>query len=175
MAKSEELPHPVKLFIVQQLACFERPSEVVKAVKAEFELVLTRQRVHYYDPTTKLGAALAPELKALFDAAREEFRKEIDRIPIANKAVQLRVLDKMLALAEGRGQIPMVIATIDAAAAIAGTIKVRHEHTGKDGGPIEVVNEARARVFRRLDDVRKRVEGRVAELAVAAGANRATE
>src|SRR4051812_33570805 len=102
MAKSGELPPNVKIFVVQRLACFDRPSEVAKAVKEEFQLEISRQRVHYYDPTTKLGAALAPELKELFAKSRKAFLADIDSIPIANKAVQLRALDRALTLADGR-------------------------------------------------------------------------
>jgi hypothetical protein len=53
MATSEELSGPVKAFIVQRLARFDAPSQVVKAVKEEFGLDVSRQRVHFYDPTTK--------------------------------------------------------------------------------------------------------------------------
>ena len=138
MARGEELPHPVKVFIVQRLACFDRETEVARAVKETFQLEVSRQRVQYYDPTSRLGASLAPELRALFQRARAAFLKEIDTIPIANKAVQLRSLDKALALAEQRGQIVMVIPLVEAAAKIAGTItnKHSHEHSGEiRGGP----------------------------------------
>jgi len=36
MATSEELPGPVKAFIVRRLARFDMPSQVVKTVKDEF-------------------------------------------------------------------------------------------------------------------------------------------
>jgi hypothetical protein len=136
MARGEELTQPVKVFIIQRLACFDRPSEVVKAVKEEFGLEVTRQRVHYYDPTSKMGAGLVPELKALFEEKRKAFLANTDGIAIANKAVQLRALDRALALAESRGQIAMVIPLVEAAAKIAGTITNKHEHTGKGGAPL---------------------------------------
>lgn len=138
MAKGDELPHNVKIFVVQRLASFDRPSEVVKAVKENFELEVSRQRVHYYDPTTRLGAALAPELKELFEKTREAFKKDVDSIPISHKAVQLRALDRALALAESRGQIAMVIPLVTAAAEISGTIvdKHQHEHSAPGGVPL---------------------------------------
>jgi hypothetical protein len=175
MASSEELKFPVKCFIVQQLACFVNPQAVAKAVKETFKLEVSRQRVHYYDPTTKLGAALAPELKALFEESRKAFLEDISAIGISHKAVQLGYLDRAVALAESRGQIPMVIAVVQAAGGIAGTITHKHEVTGPGGGPLQVVNAARDRVFRRLDDLRERIEGRVVGLAAATGASVATE
>jgi hypothetical protein len=141
MPKPDELPPNVKIFVVQQLACFERPSDVAKAVKEEFALEVSRQRVHYYDPTTKLGSALAPELKELFKTTRERFLADVDQIPIANKAVQLRALQKQLEKAErSPGANVVVISLIEAAAKIAGTFaadKHTHELTGKDGQPLQ--------------------------------------
>ena len=43
MTERTELPDEVKAFVVQALACFDTPSEVAKAVKEEFGLVVSRQ------------------------------------------------------------------------------------------------------------------------------------
>ena len=105
MGTSEELSGPVKAFIVQRLARFEAPSQVVKAVKEEFGFDLSRQRVHFYDPTTKAGRALQPELKELFFEAREQAKKDLDSIPSYHKAVRLRRLDAMINIAIERGNL----------------------------------------------------------------------
>jgi hypothetical protein len=43
MAETKELPHEVKTFVVQALACFDAPSTVAASVKEEFDgLVVTR-------------------------------------------------------------------------------------------------------------------------------------
>jgi hypothetical protein len=142
MEKREELPFLVKRSIVQRLARFDTPSEVVKAVKEDFGLDLTRQRVSYYDPGTKAGAALDPDLKALFDETRKAFLEELDTIPIANKAVRLRHLQKQLEFFSGKNAAGIVMALCEAAAKEVGgafTNKLKHEHTGKDGGPIRTV------------------------------------
>lgn len=141
MAKDNELGFALKRYIVQRLACFDRPSEVAKAVKEDFQLEVSRQRVHYYDPTTSLGKALAPELKKLFEETRKAFLTDIDSIPIANKAVQLRALDRALALAEQRGQIPMIITLVETAAKVAGTITSKHEHDVNHRGTVKTVTE----------------------------------
>lgn len=39
------LKNEVKSFIVQALACFDTPSQVVESVKNEFGVVVTRQQV----------------------------------------------------------------------------------------------------------------------------------
>jgi hypothetical protein len=41
----------VKAFIVQALACFDTPSQVVEAVLKEFNVVVTRQQCESHDPT----------------------------------------------------------------------------------------------------------------------------
>lgn len=175
MPRGEELSFVQKRFLVQHLACFETPTVAAKAFKEEFGAELARNRVSYYDPTTKAGAALDPELKALFDETRKKFLAELEAIPIANAAVRLATLNRMALLAESRGQIPEVRAVLEQAAKEAGgafTNKLKLEHTGKDGGPIQVVNAARERVLKRLDDLRERIEGRVDGLAAQAGAGR---
>lgn len=116
MATRDELPGHVKREIVQRLACYETPSQVAAAVKEVFGLTVTRQRVHYYDPTSKMGAALPAELKTLFEASRKAFLENVDAIPITNKAVRLAKLNRMADLAESRGQIPLVMALCETAA-----------------------------------------------------------
>jgi hypothetical protein len=48
------LKEPVKIFIVQFLACFETSQQVVEAVKQEYKIEITRQQVALYDPTALL-------------------------------------------------------------------------------------------------------------------------
>ncbi|MES3348126.1 DUF2280 domain-containing protein, partial [Enterobacter hormaechei] len=76
----------VKAFIVQSLACFDTPSQVVELVKKEFGLSITRQQVESHDPTKANGRGLAQKWVDMFNATRERFQNEISDIPIANKA-----------------------------------------------------------------------------------------
>jgi hypothetical protein len=175
MAADKELPFNQKRFLVQQLACFETPTSAAALFKVEFGFEIKPNRVAYYNAHTKSAAALAPELVTLFDETRKQFLEKLEDVAIYHKAVQLRVLERALALAVNRGQIPMVIALVEAAAKIAGTIttKVDVKHSGKV--TTEVVDAARQRVFDRLDDLRQRIAGRVDGLAAASGASRAPE
>ena len=45
------LKEPVKIFIVQSLACFDTPQQVVDDVRQEFGIEIERQQVASYDPT----------------------------------------------------------------------------------------------------------------------------
>lgn len=89
------LKEPVKMFIVQSLACFETPQQVVEAVKQDYKIEITRQQVALYDPTKVAGRNLSKNLAKLFHATREEFKTNVYGIPLANKAVRLKELQKM--------------------------------------------------------------------------------
>jgi hypothetical protein len=65
------------------------PSQVVKAVKDEFGLEVSRQRVHFFDPTTRAGRALNEDLKTLFFETREKAKQDLDSIPSFHKAIRL--------------------------------------------------------------------------------------
>lgn len=89
------LKEPVKMFIVQSLACFETPQQVVEAVKQDYKIEITRQQVALYDPTKVAGRNLSKKLKDLFEQTRKAFRENVEDIAIANKAFRLRELQKM--------------------------------------------------------------------------------
>lgn len=89
------LKEPVKIFIVQSLACFETPQQVADAVKQEFKVEIGRQQVASYDPTKPTGKNLSKKLVQLFNKTRENFKRNVYDIPLANKAVRLNELQKM--------------------------------------------------------------------------------
>lgn len=126
----------VKAFIVQQLACFDTPSQVVEAVQNEFNIQITRQQVASHDPTKAAGVALAKKWVDLFNATRDRFLNEISDIPIANKAYRLRVLDRMMNNAEKMRNIALATEIIEQAAKECGdayTNRQKVEHTSPDG------------------------------------------
>lgn len=134
------LKNDVKMFIVQSLACFDSPSQVVESVQAEFKLKITRQQVESYDPTKASGKALSQRWIEMFNATRTRFQNEIADIPIANKAYRLRVLDRMAQRAEGMKNLAMTAQIMEQAAKEVGdayTNRQKVEHTGANGGPIE--------------------------------------
>lgn len=89
------LKEPVKIFIVQSLACFETPQQVADAVKQEYGIEIDRRQCAAYDPTKPAGKNLSKNLAKLFHATRSDFKTNIYDIPLANKAVRLRELQKM--------------------------------------------------------------------------------
>lgn len=142
MAEAEELEDEVKLYIVQQLACFYSPSEVAASVKAEYGFEVSRQRVHRYDPTKKAGADLSAELKAHFEAARAALIDGTAETGIANKMVRVRWLHDMAVAAKTRGSFVVAAQLIEQAAREMGgafTNKYQHELSGKDGAALVAV------------------------------------
>ena len=132
----------VKAFIVQSLACFDTPSQVVELVKKEFGLSITRQQVESHDPTKANGRGLAQKWVDMFNATRERFQNEISDIPIANKAFRLRVLDRMATRAEGKKNLALTAEIIEQAAKECGdayTNKHKFEHSGPNGGAIQTI------------------------------------
>lgn len=130
------LKNDVKAYIVQALACFDTPSQVVESVQAEFQVKITRQQVEAYDPTKASGKALASRWVEMFNATRTRFQNEIVDIPIANKAYRLRVLQRMSMTAENMKNIGMTAQLLEQAAKEVGEAysnKQKVEHTSPDG------------------------------------------
>lgn len=71
------------------------PQQVVKAVKQEYKIEITRQQVALYDPTKVAGRNLSKKLKDLFTRTCKDFRANIEDIAIANKAFRLKELQGM--------------------------------------------------------------------------------
>jgi hypothetical protein len=84
--------------VVQRLAMFDSPQQVADFVKEEYAIDLTRQSIQYYDPT--VGEKPAEKWCAVFNATRKEFLKTTAEIPIANRSVRLRRLERMALAAE---------------------------------------------------------------------------
>jgi hypothetical protein len=69
-----ELDENVKTFISCALACWDSPTVVAAAVKEQFGgLVVSRQQVQAYDPTTRQGSRLSEGHTQLFFETRKRF------------------------------------------------------------------------------------------------------
>ena len=132
----------VKAFIIQSLACFDTPSQVVESVKKEFGLTISRQQAEAHDPTKASSKGLAKKWIEMFHATRKRFLTETSDIPIANKSYRLRVLDRMATRAEGMKNLALTAEIIEQAAKECGdayTNKHKFEHSGPNGGAIQTI------------------------------------
>lgn len=126
----------VKAYIIQMIACYDTPSQVVEAVQKDFGIAITRQQVETHDPTKVSGKTLAKKWVDLFNRTRDRFLNEISDIPIANKAYRLRVLQRMSTTAENMKNIGMTAQLLEQAAKEVGEAysnKQKVEHTSPDG------------------------------------------
>lgn len=137
------LQNDVKAFIVQALACFDTPSQVVESVQKEFGVVVTRQQVETHDPTKTSGKGLAKRWVTLFEDTRNRFREETADIPIANRAYRLRALNRFVEKAETTKNIGLALQILEQAAKEMGSAysnKHKLEHSGPDGGPVQSIS-----------------------------------
>lgn len=126
----------VKAFIIQSLACFDTPSQVVESVQKEFGIKITRQQAESHDPSKASGKTLAKKWVAMFNDARSRFLNDISIIPIANKAYRLRVLGRMAEKAEGMRNIALTATLMEQAAKEVGdayTNRQKVDHVSSDG------------------------------------------
>ncbi len=130
------LKEPVKIFIVQSLACFETPQQVVDLVREEYGIELTRQQVASYDPTKATCRGMSKKLKDLFSSSRKAFQENILDIPIANKAFRLKELQGMYNDSGRNKRLKQNLLKQALQETDGRTTKV--EHTGKDGADLEI-------------------------------------
>ncbi|WP_164705043.1 DUF2280 domain-containing protein, partial [Pseudomonas viridiflava] len=114
------LKHEVKSFIVQALACFDTPSQVVEQVKQEFSIEISRQQCESHDPTKRAGVNLAARWVTLFHDTRKRFREDTAEIPIANRAYRLRALGRIVEKAEGMRNLALALQVLEQAAKESG-------------------------------------------------------
>ena len=135
------LKEPVKIFIVQSLACRDTPQEVADAVKQEFGIQIERQQVAAYDPTKSRGKDLSKKFVELFHKTRADFDTGLIDIPIANKHYRLKQYQKHLEK-NARNTVMSLSIMKQAAQDLGGQFTNRQEITGKDGKDLMTVSEA---------------------------------
>ena len=136
------LRRDVKLFIIRALAAFDPPSEVVRAVKAEFDVDVSRQQVETYDPNKRAGRDLSDEMRGLFTEAREAFLKDTAEIAVSHRSVRLRTIQRLATKAEAMGNLPLVADLLERAAKEVGNVYTSRRDvtlSGPNGGPVETI------------------------------------
>ena len=134
------LKEPVKIFIVQSLACRDTPQEVAELVKQEFKISIDRVQVAAYDPTKAAGKNLSKKFVELFTKTRADFDAGLIDIPIANKHYRLKQYQKQLER-NAKNTVMSLKILEQAAKDVGGQFTNRQEITGKDGKPIETINQ----------------------------------
>jgi hypothetical protein len=137
-----KLTERVQVFIVQRLALFDGPSAIVDAVKEEFGLAVSPEQVRHYDPD-RPDAEVAEKWRTLHAEARKAFLEEVNKVPIAHRAVRMRRLQRMADAAEKSRNYVLAQSLLEQAAKEVGDAYTnRRELTGKNGGPIETADRS---------------------------------
>ncbi|ENU27011.1 DUF2280 domain-containing protein [Acinetobacter modestus] len=131
------LKEPVKIFIVQALACRDTPQEVAELVKQEFGIITDRMQCASYDPTKAAGRNLSKKFRDLFEETRKKFDEGLIDIPIANKHYRMKQYDKLLN--KTKNTVTALKIMEQAAKDSGGLFTNRKEITGANGGPVETV------------------------------------
>ena len=137
------LSNEVKSFIVQGLATYMTPTQVVDAVADEFGETVVRQTVAKHDPTKPAGKDLGQEWVELFHECRKTFQEDLQAIPIANKAYRLNMLDRMARDAEKSKNRPLAASLLEQAAKEVGEVftnKQKLDHQSSDKSMTPTVN-----------------------------------
>lgn len=130
------LKEPVKIFIVQALACRDTPQEVADQVLQEFGVKIDRKQCQLYDPTKAAGKNLSKKFVDLFNKTRADFDAGLIDIPIANKHYRLKQYQKQLER-NAKNTVMSLKILEQAAKDCGGQFTNKQEITGKDGGPIQ--------------------------------------
>ena len=130
------LKEPVKIFIVQSLACRDTPQEVAELVKQEFKISIDRVQVASYDPTKAAGKNLSKKFVELFHKTRADFDAGLIDIPIANKHYRLKQYQKQLER-NAKNTVMSLKILEQAAKDCGGQFTNKQEITGAGGGPIQ--------------------------------------
>lgn len=131
------LKEPVKVFIVQALACRDTPQEVAELVKQEFGIITDRMQCASYDPTKAAGRNLSKKFRDLFEETRKKFDEGLIDIPIANKHYRMKQYDKLLN--KTKNTVTALKIMEQAAKDSGGLFTNRKEITGANGGPVETI------------------------------------
>lgn len=130
------LKEPVKIFIVQALACRDTPQEVAEQVLQEFGVKVDRKQCQSYDPTKAAGKNLSKKFIELFNKTRADFDAGLIDIPIANKYYRLKQYQKQLE--RNSKNVVMSLKILEQAAKdTGGQFTNRQEITGKDGEALQ--------------------------------------
>lgn len=109
-----ELEFKHKVFIVQQLACDKTLPEIVEAVKEQYDIEISRQAVHYYNPLR--NEKLDEELARIFHETRAKIKEGTLEVPCSSQTYRLMMLQSLIDKANRRGQSTVVAKLLEQAA-----------------------------------------------------------
>ena len=145
VASPAKLTDEHRVFIVTELARYRAPTAILRELKDEFGVEVTKQSITHYDPGSsknKRRHNLAKRWVQLFDDERRKFVTDLEaNLPYAVKAVRIRELSEAADRFRDKKNDAMFAELLTMIAKEVGNVHTnRREHTGADGKPIQHQN-----------------------------------
>lgn len=148
------LSEEVQTFIVQAHACFRKPALIVRDVKAEFGLPLSREQVLFYHPERGgKSKRIAEKWRHIFAETRAAFLKGKVRVGIAHQSYRLSLLQRAADYYEEKGNYVLAAEMAERAAR-----EVGGAYTNRRRVTVEGLEAARRALAVMLDDFAPQIE-----------------
>lgn len=134
-----------KHFIVTRLALWDTLRQVIEDFQDEYGVTLQANQVSLYDPTRVAGKTLGKRWVDLFEQTREEFKAGKVLPRLAQKEARVRELERNYGQALKMRNFVLANQTLEQIAKEMGesyTNRVRAEHSGPNGAPMQVAMTA---------------------------------
>lgn len=142
------IPQDAKIYIIQSLACYKPPAQIIREVNEQFGFEVPPQNISAYNPATESGSRLSRPHKELFDQVRKKYIEDTSEIPIAQKAHRLRLLQEMLEKPEVQSRPGVMLRILEQAAREVGGAYTRSEEATEVEVQISVsIQEAIRKVY----------------------------
>lgn len=131
--------------IVEALACYKRPAEVVVLMREDHGVETDVKQVVTYDPTRATYTA-GDDLRVIFEVTRKSYLEDVQSVPIANQGYRLKILQNLLDKQLGQGNTVAAANTLEQAAKEVGGILTNERNLNVDskkGGHSELTPEER--------------------------------
>ncbi|GAA4642450.1 DUF2280 domain-containing protein [Pontixanthobacter gangjinensis] len=124
-----------KTSIVSMLACFRKPSEIIRCFQLEFGITINHKQIGRYDPTRPYFAG-GKKWRAIFAVRRETYLCDVSAVPIAHQAYRLSLLQEGVEMAKRAGNWKLVAKLAEQAAKeVGGVLTNRNNLNVDEHGP----------------------------------------
>lgn len=144
-----KLTERLKEYVIERLAGFDSPVAIVKSLKEEFGITITRQTIESYDPSR--GRKPAKKYREQFFAMRHEILEGKAARVATRKGVRLRWLENMAIHAMAQGDYALADRLLGSIAREVGDRRPNEAEARPDNVEARQITEAdRARVLAAL-------------------------
>lgn len=137
-----KLNNELKRLIVQRLACFVGPTDIVREAQEIYGVKLSVPQVIYYDPNSR-GTDVAEKWRALYATTREQYCKDTAEHAATHEAWRLQQATAIVQTAMRQRNFAVALQALEHAAKERGgmftnTRKLEHAGEIKTGGVLAV-------------------------------------